>query len=270
MFEAGTVAKFDVTTAQTNLDNLNQQLIQAQSRVKVAQASLNRVLGVDVNIGTQIVKDKLEVYGVPVDVPAAIQTAYTKRPEVLSQETAVKLTKKGVKLQRSAYYPTLTAQVVAGYTFAATGLNTSNTSYQGTLQANIPIWNGGVTRAKVEQAQQDVAIATDTLSQVQLGVALDVRSAAISLEEAASRVESTQQTVSLAEEALRLANVRYNAGIAILVEVLNAESELTQARYNNINAHSDYATAQAKLQRATSCIPELASLSLLNPVETKP
>jgi outer membrane protein TolC len=270
MFDAGTVAKFDVTTAQTNLENLNQQLIQAQSRVRSSQAALNRVLGVDINIPTQIVEETPTVHGVPVDVPAAVQTAYAKRPEVLAQETAVRLAEKGVKLQRSAYYPTLAAQVVTGYTFATTGLNTSNTSYQGSLQINIPIWNGGITRAKVEQAQQEVSIAKDTLSQVQLGVALDVRSAAISLEEAATRIASTQQTVDLAEESLRLANVRYNAGIAILVEVLNAESELTQAQYNNINAQSDYSTAQAKLQRATSCIPELASLSLLNPVETRP
>lgn len=270
MFDAGTVAKFDVTTAQTDLANLNQQLIQAKNRVLVAQAALNRVMGVDVNIPTQVIKETPEIQGVPVDVPAAIQTAYQKRPEVQAQEYAVKLSEKGVKLQRSSYYPTLSLAALYGYTFATTGLNTANSNYQGTLTLNIPIWNGGITRARVEQAQSEVENAKDTLNQLQLGVSLDVRTAALSLEEAAKRVATTQQNVDLAEEALRLANVRYNAGIAILVEVTNAESQLTQARFNNVNALYDYATAQAQLQRATSCIPELANLALLNPVETKP
>ncbi|MCE5323528.1 TolC family protein [bacterium] len=270
MFEAGTVAKFDVTTAQTDLANLNQQLIQAKNRVLVAQAALNRVMGVDVNIPTQIVKQTPTIQGVPVDVPAAIQTAYQKRPEVQAQEKVVKLNEKGVKLQRSSYYPTLTLAALYGYTFATTGLNTANSNYQGTLTLNIPIWNGGITRARVEQAQADVENSKDTLNQIQLGVSLDVRTAALSLEEAAKRVATTQQNVDLADEALRLANVRYNAGIALLVEVTNAESQLTQANFNNVNAMYDYATAQAQLQRATSCIPELANLALLNPVKTKP
>ncbi|MCE5313570.1 MAG: TolC family protein [Armatimonadota bacterium] len=269
-FNAGTVAKFDVTTAQTDLANLNQSLIQAQNRVLVAQAALNRVLGVDVNIPTQIVKETPAIQGVPVDVPAAIETAYAKRPEVIAQETVIKAREKGIRLEKSAYYPTLSLSSSYGYTFATTGLNTGTPEYQTALTANIPIWNGGITRARVEQAQADFQNAQDTLDQTQLAVSLDVRTAALTLEEAAKRVSTTQQNVDLAEEALRLANVRYDAGIAILVEVTNAESQLTQARFNNVNAQYDYATAQAQLQRATSCIPELERLALLNPVETKP
>ncbi|MHB9036489.1 MAG: TolC family protein [Armatimonadota bacterium] len=269
-FQAGTVAKFDVTTAETDLANLNQQLIQAQNRVLVAQSAFNRVLGVDVNICTQVIKETPAIHGLPVDIPAAICTAYLKRPEVLAQETSIKAREKGVKLQRSAYYPTLQAQAKYGYTFATTGLNTQNADWQGSLMANIPIWNGGITRARVEIAEADLENAKDTLDQTQLAVSLDVRTAAVTMEEAAKRVSTTQQNVDLAEEALRLANVRYDAGIAILVEVTNAESQLTQARFNNVNALYDYATAQAQLQRATSCIPELERLALLNPVDTRP
>ena len=84
------------------------------------------------------------------------------------------------------------------------------------------------------------------------------------LEEAAKRTRTTAESVALAEEALRLANVRYEAGIAVLVEVTNAESQLTQARFNEVNALYDYAIALADLQRATSSQPEIEKLRLVD------
>ena len=101
------------------------------------------------------------------------------------------------------------------------------------------------------------------LERVKLGVAREVRVAALNLQEAALRTESTAQTVALAQEALRLANVRYEAGIAVAVEVTNAESQLTQARFNQVNAAYDYAIALAQLQRAASDQPEIVKLQLL-------
>ncbi|MCE5199947.1 MAG: TolC family protein [Armatimonadota bacterium] len=269
-FEAGTVPKFDLTTAEVDLANLEQQLIQQETRVEQVRGVLNRVLGIDLNTPTQVVQSAPPAMGAPVDIPAAVQTAYQHRPEVQAGQEAISLNETSVKLQRTGYLPNLGVSGGLNYTAETSGLSSNSLNWQAALTLNIPIWTGGVTRARVRQAQADVANAVDTLEQTRLAVALDVRAAALNIDEAVRRRQSTAAAVILAEEALRLANVRYEAGIATLVEVTNAESQLTQARFNNVNALYDFATAQAQLQRATACQPEIDRLTLLAPVKAAP
>ena len=104
---------------------------------------------------------------------------------------------------------------------------------------SFPIWDAGITRDKVDQAKANASKANNTLDQLKLSVALEVRSAALTVQEALDRVSTTAENVSLAEESLRLANVRYNAGISVLVEVLDAENALTRAKFNHVNAIYD-------------------------------
>lgn len=262
-FDAGTVPKFDVTTAQVDLANLNQQLIASQSRVSIAQANLNRVLGIAPDSTTQVAKVNVPVTVTEVDIPASSQAARDARPEVKIQQHSISMNEENISLQRAGLRPSLGVagafDVVSSQSF---GSGTSSYSVGATL--SIPIWDGGVTKAKVDQAHGDLQAANATLNQTQLMVNQEVSTAALTLQEAAKRSKAAADSVALAEEALRLANVRYDAGIAVLLEVTNAESQLTQARFNLVNAQYDYAIALADFQRATASQPELAKLRLID------
>lgn len=262
-YKEGTVPKFDLTTAQVDLANLNQNLIAAQSRVNIAQANLNRVLGIAADSPTQVDKVEIPVSTYEVNIPDAISTAEALRPEVKIQQTSVALNKTNIALQRTGAKPTL--GISGHYDYVSTqSFSNQNFSYTAAATLSIPIWDGGVTKAKVDQAYADLYSSKDTLEQTKLRVSQEVSNAALVLVEAAKRTKSTAENVKLAEEALRLANVRYDAGIAVLVEVTNAESQLTQARFNEVNALYDYAIALADLQRVTSTQPETAKLCLLD------
>lgn len=263
-FEAGTVPKFDVTTAQVDLANLNQQLIAAESRVNIAQANFNRVLGIAPDSSTQVAKIDVPVTTAQVDVPASTKVAKERRPEVKAQELSIALSKKNIKLQRTGYLPSVAVNGNYSILSQASAFSSGNTNYMVTLAATQTIWDGGVTKARVDQAYGDLQVANASLDQTELGVSQEVATAALTLEEAARRTKTTADSVALAEEALRLANVRYEAGIAVLVEVTNAESQLTQARFNLVNAQYDYAIALADLQRATATQPELQKLRLID------
>ena len=262
-FTAGTVPKFDLTTAQVDLANLNQTLIAAQSRVNIAQANLNRVLGISANSSTQVVKCAVAVDIFNVDIPQADKTAKAQRPEIKSQIWNIALNKSNINLQRAAAKPDLTVTGAYNYV-SAQSFSSSNMSYVVGPTLSIPIWDGGITKARVDQAFADLDLANQTLDQTELVISQEVSTAALVLEEAAKRTQSTAQNVTLAEEALRLANVRYEAGIAVLVEVTNAESQLTQARFFEVNALYDYAIALAELQRITATQPEITRLSLID------
>jgi outer membrane protein len=263
-YKEGTVPKFDLTTAQVDLANLNQNLIAAQSRVNIAQASLNRVLGIDPSSPTQVVKGEIPVETLSVDIPSADATAKAQRPEIKIQKASIAASQSNIKLQRTGTLPSLGISSQYSYLASAQGFSTGNTSWNALATVTIPIWDGGVTKAKVDQAYADLHSARDTLAQVELGIGQEVSTAAMVLEEAAKRTKTTAENVTLAEEALRLANVRYEAGIAVLVEVTNAESQLTTARFNQVNALYDYAIALAELQRVTATQPEIAKLRLID------
>ncbi len=262
-YTEGAVPKFDLTTAQVDLANLTQNLIAAQSRVNIAQTNLNRVMGISSDSPTQVVKSDIAVDTYELNIPDAIATAKARRPEVKIQQTSVGLNKTNISLQRTGARPSL--GISGSYDYVSSqSFSSDNFSYTAAATLTVPIWDGGVTKAKVDQAYADLYTAQDTLEQTTQRISQEVSTAALVLVEAAKRTKTTAENVTLAEEALRLANVRYESGIAVLVEVTNAESQLTQARFNQVNALYDYAIATAELQRVTSTQPEMNKLCLLD------
>lgn len=258
--KAGTVPVFDLMTAQVDAANLAQQLMTAQNSVSNAQSAFNKVLGIDVNAPTQILGTSVAVNMDQIDIPKSTETAYARRPEIKAAQTSITLNKTNIKYQQTSLRPSMNITGAANCNLEA---SSDNMSYLAGLALSVPLWDGGITKAKVRQARADEQNAVDTLDQSKLGVAQEVRSAALNMQNAAVRTDAGAKVLSLAQEALRLANVRYSAGISVLVEVTNAESQLTQAQINYVNAQYDYATALAQLQRATSSQPELSSLQLL-------
>lgn len=262
-FAAGTAPDFDVTRSEVEVANLNQVLIQANARVAIARSELNKILGIPVITPTELVNTDIPVQDIKVDVPKSIEDAYQRRPEVKSAETAVLLNTKNAKFQRTESQPSLGISGQANYNTPPYGFTTGHTTWAALINVNIPIWDGGISKTKVDQAYADVNKSRDAVEQAKLGVALEVQTAVVNLQEAIERVSTTAANVRLAEKALRLSNDRYNSGVTIMVEVADAESALTQAKFNAVQALYDYAVAVAELERATSAQPEAQQLQCL-------
>jgi len=262
-FAAGTVADFEVTRGEVEVANLNQTLIQAKARVVLSRAALNRVLGLDVDTPIEVVEVDIQVEERDLDARRNINQANTRRPEIRSAETAVLLSTGNAKLQATADKPSFGISWLGNYNTPPYGFTTGHTTWAALVELKVPIWDGGVTKAKVDQAEADVAKSRNGLAQAKLAVALEVQTAVVGTQEAAERVRTAAANVQLAEKALRLANDRYDSGLSILVEVADAESALTLARFNAVQARYDYAVAVAGLERATSTQPEALKLQLL-------
>lgn len=257
--EEGAVPRFDVTSAEVELSNLNQTLIVAQNQVYLAQSTLNGILGVDVNYPTQIISMDIPITISAIDIPKCVDDAYTRRPEIKSAQSSIALSKMNVTLQETGQAPQLIITAGPSYNFNPSG-TVSKDSWQIMATASISLWDGGLTKARVNQAKASAKNSVSALDLAKITVATEVRRAALNMQEAALRTQTTAHSVSLAEDALSIANDRYDAGIAVLVEVTNAQTQLTQARFNNVNAQYDYAIALAQLQKATAAQPELDQL----------
>ncbi len=269
-FAAGTVAKFDVTRADTQLTNFQTELIAAKDRVLIAKTNLNKVMGIDVNTPIEIVKGDPKAPEIELDIAVLTDRAFNYRPEIRIAQAAVQLNNTNIKLQQTGNLPQLNLAGTYTYNANTSGFSSINTSWNAMAILSFPIWDGGITNAKVQQARAEQMKSVDTLAQTKLGISQEVRNAAIAVQDAQKRVESTEKAVKLAEEALRLAQVRYEAGIAIVIEVTDANTSLSLSRLSHTNALYDYYNALAALERATSCQPEINRVELITiPVPIK-
>ncbi|MEO0374924.1 MAG: TolC family protein, partial [Cyanobacteria bacterium P01_A01_bin.17] len=116
-------------------------------------------------------------------------------------------------------------------------------------------WNffdGGSARAQAAQEDENIAIAETQFSDTKNVLRFEVEQAYSSLQSNFKNISTASNTVNQAEEGLRLARLRFQAGIGTQLEITTAESDLTQAGGNLVGAILDYNRALAAIQRATS------------------
>jgi outer membrane protein TolC len=119
---------------------------------------------------------------------------------------------------------------------------------------NIPVWNWGVTRSKIKQAELKQAQAKIDLTLAERTLQGNIAAADSEGRAAQAQLDSLRGSVQLSVESLRLTLLRYTAGEAAALEVVDAQSTVTQAR----NAYDDglvrYKVALANLQALTGSL----------------
>ncbi len=292
-FQAGIVARFDVIRAQTDVANSKQQLIQARNSISLAIATLNSVIGIDINTPLKITNAgaienpaseatalPITTNALPADAspqentvsripniaydPLQLGEDYEKiqkealatRPEVWQAEASLSAAKKGILLARRSELPTLGLNWSFSYAPDTAGLTPQLVQWQATAQIVLPLWDGGASKARKEQAHADIAGAEISKRETQDRIVLEVRQAYLNLAQARDRVVVSHQILAQAREAFRLARVRYIAGVSAqaglspLLEVSDAQAALTQSESNEVNALYDYNNSRARLERA--------------------
>jgi outer membrane protein len=122
-------------------------------------------------------------------------------------------------------------------------------SAQATL--NIPVWNWGATRSKVRQAELRAQLAQQELSLTQRELLANLHSFYQEAQTAQTQMDSLKQSVTYAQESMRLTLLRYEAGEASVLEVVDSQSTLTQARNALDDGLARYRLSLANLQTLT-------------------
>ncbi len=245
---AGAAAQFDLLTAQTTLSNARQVLSSAQNTLTLAQVNLNNLLGLDPDAPVALAAPALPPLTQTFDKNALTQTAFARRPELRQASNNVLIAKRLVKLAGAGLLPSLSLVGAGNYNgYVASGSH-STASLSAVL--GIPLYDGGTSRAKIKEAQSDERSQEITQGQLQENVAIEVRQALSNINDAQTRAASAGLGAQQAAEAYRLANVRYQNGIGTILDVVNAQAQLAQARSNLLNAQFDYQTSLAQLTRA--------------------
>ena len=247
-FDAGATARYDVLTAQTTLSNAQQQLSSARNTLALSQANLNNLVGLNQDTPVALQEPTLPPTSQTFDRSALTQTALTQRPEVQQADRNITIAERLKKLAGASLLPSLSVVGTGGYAGPAT--TNSHTTYTISAVVGIPLYDGGTTKAKVRTAESDLRTQEITRDQLKLNVDLEVRQALSNINDAQTRASSAGVGAATADEAYRLANVRYQNGIGTILDVVNAQAQLAQAQTNLLNAQYDYQTSLAQLTRA--------------------
>lgn len=258
-FNAGTVPRFNVLQAEVALANALPPLITARNTYRVAKNNLSNLLGYNLprNVWQDIplhLTDKLDANPYDIDLPTAIAQALEKRTELASVKRTEDLQRENIINAKAGYKPTISA--FAGWDWRSPQFDpdpNNKAEYDGWTiggQFSWSIFDGALTRGKVIQAKAQLEHAKADVEDRSRQIELEVRTDYSTFLEARETLESQIKVQEEAEEALRLANARSDAGTGTRLDVLNAETSLTQARTTQIQALHDYDVARARLERA--------------------
>jgi outer membrane protein TolC len=257
----GEVAHSDVVKSQLQLNIQQQALREAMLAMQTSRLDLAVLLYRDFNENFSVVDD-LDLS--PALPPLSdIQTlAERENPTLRVAMESLRGAKLDATIARQAYLPTFSAEFVEGIQANAFALysrqaafpedgSLPNLGYFVTLSLNIPIWDWGQRRSKVRQAELKQEQANVELSAAQRELVRNLQAFYGEAQTAREQMDMLRSAVDLASESLRLTVARYQAGEATILELVDAQTALTQAR----NAYDDgilrYRVAISNLQTLT-------------------
>jgi len=256
-YDAGTVPRFNVLRAEVAVANERPALIRARNDYRIAKDNLVNLMGNELpreileDIPLQL-SDKLDAEPYQIELPAAIGQALAKRTELLALRRTEQLQKENVVTAKAGDKPSV--QLFAGYGWRnsefTTDLSTVVDGYSAGEQISWNIFDGMLTRGKILQATALYEKSKADLEDNSRRIELDVRTAYSAFIQAREVLDSQLKVQEEAEEALRLARARAEAGTGTQLDVLDAQTSLTQARTTQVQALHDYSVARARLERA--------------------
>jgi outer membrane protein TolC len=177
-----------------------------------------------------------------------LSDAEKRRPELRAARQRVDSSKSGTGAAKSAYRPQLSLMAM-GDSIRGRGMEPFAGAAFGVV-VGVPVFDGGMRKASVEEAKAAQRKTQQDYEKVALQVASEVQSSWLALQAAEPNIKTAQAGLAAAEEDYRVAQLRYESGRGINVEVLDALTALTRARTNQIQALFDHNVASDRLQRA--------------------
>jgi len=249
-FEHGTASRFDMLQSKVHVAKLLPELVKARNAVKLMKEDLKKVLGVDMN-DTIEVKDMLTYKLVPLREKQFLKEAYLNKPEMILKSLGIDISAWGIKMARSNGLAQINADL--GYNYRSNDVadmfNNRHSNWNAGVVVRMPIFDGFSTKAKVEEAKAKYAQAILSKDNLSDQVAVDIRKACLDLKEAFSIIKSQRANIVEAKDALRIAEVGYDNGVDINLDVLDAQVSLGQVQQNLASAIYDYLMAEAYLKR---------------------
>lgn len=249
-FQVGTQPKSFVTRAEVDVANARVNVIRAQNAVSLARVALNTAMGIAVNAPTEVT-DILAYQQFPMNRNALVAEALTNRPEYRQAKAVSDAAEAIVRQTFRNFFPDVVGSGSYGGTFRSpTRPDNLAEIWTLGLSLNWSIFDGGGKVARYKEAKANLEAVQARVRDAELQIWQNVEQGYLNLGEAEERIGAAQKAVESAEENYQLARGRFDAGVANIIELTDAQLALTQAQSTEAQALSDYRIAIANLERA--------------------
>lgn len=247
---AGLGTRFDVLRARVQLADSVQSLTQALSQQRIRRREIAQLLNVSQVVDISAAED-VEIAGIwSLPLEDSILLALKNRAELEQLLLQRDLNELQEKVALSALGPQVS--LFANYNLVEVFNDDLGVADGYSLGGRVQwsLYDGGAARARAAQEQKNIQIAETQFSQLRDQIRLQVEQAFFNLRSNFENIQTANVAVEQASESLRLARLRFQAGVGTQSDVLDAETELTRAENNRLRAIVSYNRALAAMQRA--------------------
>jgi outer membrane protein TolC len=250
----GEAARADVVKAQIELNNRERDLREAQLAIDKARIGFAVYLFPDFRQDFAVVDD-LDQAAILPPFPELEGLAQKNNPEIRAAQANITQGNYGIKSARAGFLPTLSLDYFYGLQanqYAVHGPNGENNLGSSVVAGlTVPVWNWGAVRSRVRQAELRLQQSKVDLSFAQRQLLANLNSFYLEAATASAQLAALKQSLDLAEDSLRLTVLRYQAGEATVLEVVDAQRTVLDARNSWDDGKARYRVALSALQTLT-------------------
>jgi len=248
--QVGAAALADVLQARTAWSQavLNRQKAQGQARI--AEGRLANVLGLEADARVSLASPALHAPSAAEtrNVHRLIEAAKAARPDLAAAEAQVKASRANVRQAKANGLPTFNLFARSGYNYSSAFANSNDWAVG--LSLNVPLFTGFADTYRIHAAEEQLASQQAARDQLAQQVTLDVWNAYQNLRTARDTYTTSVDVLASATQAEKVALGRYKAGVGSILDLLNAEASLANARLQHVQAQYDWYTSRAALAQA--------------------
>jgi outer membrane protein len=250
---AGAVPQADVLRMQAEVASARLQLISTQSAVRIATGRLNTAMGRAAETPLAIAAPAAALTPPAVDLPAAVEQALVRRPELTAADKRTEAARAAVASARAARAPKLRADGSFGW--RDTAMLPDNREWQAGLSIDVPIFDAGSRERRIARTKADLAREEAARDQRRLQVRQEVWAAAAELDRTWASIAANETSVGAGGESLRIVQERYQNGAAVVTDLLDTQTALARAEASLAAARWDHLAARAAFDRAVGAVP---------------
>ena len=250
--ELGATAEVEVFPAEDDLARAQLDLIDARSNVRLSFAQIRNVLGVPQEVAIELAPSPAPGEAPVPGLQEAMRTALERRPEVMAGGDDVAASRYALTQAKIRRGPLM--DVTGQYAQPYPDWEARQGSWSLLLGLSLPLFDGCATESDVTSARANLTRTEADLQRLLNQVGLEVEQALVEVERTRERLGASAKSVAAAEARLRAAEGKYQQGVGILLEVIDARVAVTTALANQIRARYDYQAALVGLQKATGTL----------------
>jgi outer membrane protein len=251
-YENGLAVKSDLLRTQVHIAELDQDRIQAESRISMAMAALNAAMGVPGDSNWRLATGLVKGEPVPGPIDEWIGLSQSRRPDMQYLLLQEKIAEDEIQKSRAAHLPNI--NLIGSYELNSQDFRNSGDSYTVGAMLRVNLYSGDRISAKTRESEAMLSRIQAMRNDTAAGIEVQTRQAFLQAQSAWNRISVAEAAVSQSEEGLRIVRDRYENGLLTLVSLLDAEVALQSAHNNRYRSLHDYLAARIQLSLATGTL----------------